>query len=99
VLFDFAVARVRSGNRCGTHATPRLWNYRQAGDLRAGLPRPEFVRPEAPGLTAAEFRLRPMLSTHLSFPEIAAEMFLPRSTIKSEGGRDLPQSGGPPHAV
>jgi LuxR family transcriptional regulator, maltose regulon positive regulatory protein len=25
-----------------------------------------------------------MLSTHLSFPEIAAEMFLSRNTIKSE---------------
>jgi LuxR family transcriptional regulator, maltose regulon positive regulatory protein len=29
-------------------------------------------------------RLLPLLSTHLSFPEIAAEMFLSRNTIKSE---------------
>ena len=35
-------------------------------------------------LTAAELRLLPMLSTHLSFPEIATEMFLSRTTIKSE---------------
>ena len=40
--------------------------------------------PGASALTAAELRLLPMLSTHLSFPEIAAEMFLSRHTVKSE---------------
>jgi LuxR family transcriptional regulator, maltose regulon positive regulatory protein len=35
-------------------------------------------------LTAAELRLLPMLSTHLSFPEIAEEMFLSRNTIRSQ---------------
>jgi LuxR family maltose regulon positive regulatory protein len=40
--------------------------------------------PGASALTAAELRLLPMLSTHLSFPEIAEEMFLSRHTIKSE---------------
>jgi LuxR family maltose regulon positive regulatory protein len=40
--------------------------------------------PGASALTAAELRLLPLLSTHLSFPEIAAEMFLSRNTIKSE---------------
>jgi LuxR family transcriptional regulator, maltose regulon positive regulatory protein len=34
-------------------------------------------------LTVAELRLLPLLSTHLSFREIAAEMFLSRNTIKS----------------
>ena len=38
----------------------------------------------ASALTGAELRLLPMLSTHLSFPEIAEEMFLSRNTIKSE---------------
>ena len=38
----------------------------------------------ASALTAAELRLLPMLSTHLSFPEIAEEMFLSPNTIKSE---------------
>jgi LuxR family transcriptional regulator, maltose regulon positive regulatory protein len=41
----------------------------------------------APGvsaLTAAELRLLPLLSTHLSFPEIAAELFVSRNTIKSQ---------------
>jgi LuxR family maltose regulon positive regulatory protein len=43
--------------------------------------------PGAPGasaLTAAELRLLPLLCTHLSFPEIAAEMFLSPNTIKSQ---------------
>ena len=40
--------------------------------------------PGPSALTAAELRLLPMLCTHLSFPEIGAEMFLSRNTIKSE---------------
>jgi LuxR family maltose regulon positive regulatory protein len=40
--------------------------------------------PGASSLTAAELRLLPMLSTHLSFAEIAAEMFLSRHTIRSQ---------------
>jgi LuxR family maltose regulon positive regulatory protein len=40
--------------------------------------------PGASALTAAELRLLPLMSTHLSFPEIAQELFLARSTIKSE---------------
>ena len=38
----------------------------------------------ASALTAAELRLLPLLSTHLSLPEIAHELFLSRNTIKSE---------------
>ncbi len=40
--------------------------------------------PGASSLTAAELRLLPVLSTHLSFAEIAAEMFLSRNTISSQ---------------
>ncbi len=40
--------------------------------------------PGASSLTAAELRLLPMLSTHLSFAEIAAELFLSRHTISSQ---------------
>ena len=40
--------------------------------------------PGASALTAAELRLLPLLSTHLSFPEIAAELFLSPHTIKSQ---------------
>jgi LuxR family transcriptional regulator, maltose regulon positive regulatory protein len=35
-------------------------------------------------LTAAELRVLPMLSTHLSFPEIGAQMFLSRYTVKAQ---------------
>jgi len=40
--------------------------------------------PGASALTAAELRLLPLLSTHLSFPQIAEEMSLSRHTIKSQ---------------
>jgi len=33
---------------------------------------------------AAELRLLPLLPTHLSAPEIAAQMYLPPHTIKSQ---------------
>ena len=39
--------------------------------------------PGASALTTAELRLPPMLATHLSFPEIAGELFLSRHPIKS----------------
>ena len=35
-------------------------------------------------MTTAELRLLPLLSTHLSFPEIAGEKFLSPNTIKSQ---------------
>jgi LuxR family transcriptional regulator, maltose regulon positive regulatory protein len=57
----------------------------QARALRARLA--EEHAPGAPGasaLTAAELRLLPLLSTHLSFPEIGGELFLSRNTIKSQ---------------
>ena len=43
-----------------------------------------FAALAASALTAAELRLLPMLSTHLSLPEIAEEMFLSRHTVKSQ---------------
>jgi LuxR family maltose regulon positive regulatory protein len=56
-----------------------------AGALRAQLSRERGASvPGASALTAAELRLLPLLSTHLSFPEIAEEMFLSRHTIKSQ---------------
>jgi LuxR family maltose regulon positive regulatory protein len=58
---------------------------RQAADLRAELSRARGSSAlGASALTAAELRLLPMLSTHLSFPEIAQEMFLSRHTVKAE---------------
>jgi LuxR family maltose regulon positive regulatory protein len=56
-----------------------------AGALRAHLASQRGASvPGASALTAAELRLLPLLSTHLSFPEIAQEMVLSRHTIKSE---------------
>jgi LuxR family maltose regulon positive regulatory protein len=40
--------------------------------------------PGASALTGAELRLLPLLSTHLSFPEIAGEFSLSCNTIKSQ---------------
>ena len=57
----------------------------QAQALRARLAEEHGSgAPGASALTAAELRLLPLLSTHLSFPEIAAQMFLSRNTIKSQ---------------
>jgi RimJ/RimL family protein N-acetyltransferase/DNA-binding CsgD family transcriptional regulator len=39
---------------------------------------------EASSLTTAELRLLPMLATHMSGPEIAAELFLSPHTVKSQ---------------
>ena len=58
------------------------------GEARALRTRLSAERaPSAPGassLTAAELRVLPMLATHLSFPEIGAEMFLSPHTVKSQ---------------
>ncbi len=42
------------------------------------------VTPGASSLTTAELRVLPMLATHMSFPEIGAEMFLSPHTVKSQ---------------
>jgi LuxR family maltose regulon positive regulatory protein len=57
----------------------------QAWELRAQLASER--RPNAPGasvLTAAELRVLPLLATHLSYPEIAAELSVSPNTIKSQ---------------
>ena len=57
----------------------------EAKMLRAQLAQqPGLSAPGASALTAAELRLLPLLSTHLSFPEIGAEFFLSPHTIKSQ---------------
>ena len=57
----------------------------QARALRAQLAKErDSSSPGASALTGAELRLLPLLSTHLSFPEIAEDLFLSRNTIKSE---------------
>ena len=57
----------------------------QARELRAQLPgKPGPASAGASALTTAELRVLPMLATHMSFPEIAAEMFLSPHTVKSQ---------------
>jgi LuxR family maltose regulon positive regulatory protein len=60
----------------------------QAGEARAVRARPPAdrgqVSPSASSLTAAELRVLPVLATHLSFPEIGAELFLSPHTVKSQ---------------
>jgi LuxR family transcriptional regulator, maltose regulon positive regulatory protein len=55
----------------------------QALDARLALERDGGI-PGASALTAAELRLLPMLSTHLTLPEIAGELLLSPNTVKSQ---------------
>jgi LuxR family maltose regulon positive regulatory protein len=56
----------------------------EAEALRARLAQEHGASiPGASALTVAELRLLPLLSTHLSFPEIAAELFVSPNTAKT----------------
>jgi LuxR family transcriptional regulator, maltose regulon positive regulatory protein len=55
----------------------------EAEELRAQLATQGHSPLTASSLTAAELRLLPMLSTHLSFAEIAAELFVSPNTAKT----------------
>ena len=68
----------------------------EATAVRAQLSRDRgSSSPGASALTAAELRLLPLLSTHLSFPQIAGEMFLSRHTIKSQAMSIYRKLGAP----
>jgi LuxR family maltose regulon positive regulatory protein len=57
----------------------------EAEALRAQLSRQRSAASSGvSALTAAEWRLLPLLATHLSFPEMAAELFLSPHTVKSQ---------------
>jgi LuxR family transcriptional regulator, maltose regulon positive regulatory protein len=57
----------------------------EVGLLRARLAKERSAAiPGASALTAAELRLLPLLSTHMSGPEIAEELFLSPHTVKSQ---------------
>ena len=45
-------------------------------------------------MTAAELRLLPLLTTHLSFPEIAAELFVSPNTAKTHAVAIYRKLGG-----
>jgi LuxR family maltose regulon positive regulatory protein len=67
------------------HQRPRLGNLiQQVDDVRSQLAN---IREEALGassLTTAELRLLPLLSTHLTLPEIGARLFISRHTVKTQ---------------
>jgi LuxR family maltose regulon positive regulatory protein len=46
------------------------------------IPKPDGVHQAQ--LTPAELRLLPLLASHLSFPEIAEQLFVSRNTIKTQ---------------
>jgi LuxR family transcriptional regulator, maltose regulon positive regulatory protein len=57
----------------------------EAGELRGRLSAERGpATPGASPLTTAELRVLPMLATHLSYPEIAAELSVSPNTIKSQ---------------
>ena len=57
----------------------------QAQELRAQLAAQRSPHTAgASALTAAELRMLPLLATHLTYPEIAAELFVSKNTIKSQ---------------
>ena len=66
------------GPACGTLAG-------EAGTLRARLAHERgSALPGASALTAAELRLLPLISTHLTVPAIAAELYPSPHTINSQ---------------
>jgi len=86
-LADFAAARalIREIDDMLTRRPSLGTLVGEAEALRAQLPKARGSRiPGESALTAAELRLLPLLSTHLSVPEIAAEMFLSPATIRTQ---------------
>jgi LuxR family transcriptional regulator, maltose regulon positive regulatory protein len=65
---------------------PKLGTLRrQAEELQTELANaPGLDNGWASTLTAAELRLLPLLTTHLSFREIAERLFVSRNTVKSQ---------------
>jgi LuxR family maltose regulon positive regulatory protein len=68
------------------HRRPELGTLRrQAQELQAELANaPGLDHGWASTLTAAELRLLPLLTTHLSFREIAERLYVSRNTVKSQ---------------
>ena len=112
-LSDFAAAQIllKEVTDVLTRRTSLGTFVGQAEELQAQLSqaRGSFTT-GASALTAAHLRLLPVLHTHLSFPEIAVQMFLSPNTVKSQaisiyrklerlltqpGGHTVPRAGAP----
>jgi LuxR family maltose regulon positive regulatory protein len=86
-LADFAGARTLMGEIDELlRRRPGLGTLADEADvLRARLAQEHGASvPGASALTTAELRLLPILTTHLSFPEIAAELFVSPHTVRSQ---------------
>ncbi len=95
-LLEMARAYIALADPGGARAVLNQANdiFRQRPDLgnlpeRADelLAKVETIQAEALGassLTTAELRLLPMLSTHLSFPQIGERLFISRHTVKTQ---------------
>jgi len=55
-----------------------------AGRLQAGLATTNAGAVSASSLTAAELRLLPLLSTHLSYQEIGERLYISKNTVKTQ---------------
>ena len=55
-----------------------------AGQLQAGLATGTSHTIGASSLTAAELRLLPLLSTHLSYAEIGERLYVSKNTVKTQ---------------
>ncbi len=89
-------ARQRSAARqtrffAGDRRSARSWPMREACIGQAS--RRSRIRSSGwvSTLTAAELRLLPLLTTHLSFREIAERLFVSRNTVKTQAIFGLPQ--------
>jgi LuxR family transcriptional regulator, maltose regulon positive regulatory protein len=95
-LLELARAYIALGDPGGAHAVLRqaedIFQQRsdlgvlpaQADELRARLATMSRTGLGASSLTAAELRLLPFFSTHLTFREIADRLYLSANTVKSE---------------
>jgi LuxR family maltose regulon positive regulatory protein len=95
-LLELARAHIALGDPGGAHAVLRqakdIFQQRsdlgvlsaQADELRARLATMSRTSLGASSLTAAELRLLPFFSTHLTFREIADRLYLSANTVKSE---------------
>jgi LuxR family maltose regulon positive regulatory protein len=97
VRLELARAQLALGDRRGAalllrEADDILWRRPRLGSLVAAVARLHEEVAKAPDasdgwastLTAAELRLLPLLTTHLSFREIAARLFVSRNTVKTQ---------------
>ena len=79
-----AVNGSQSADVSSTAAAPYHARHTRDPGHRIEAGKAATIPPAGQALTGAELRLLPLLSTHLSFPEIARELFLSRNTVKSQ---------------